>query len=194
MNTEMILSLIDKYFEGNTSLQEENQIRDFFLAGVSIPEEIAPLKEYFLSIDKFSNTLPSDNLEEKILARIDQEEKKRKLNRSFNIRMYITSGIAAAFILLIGFQQTIKPTGMKSTVEDPMLAMQIVTSAFAEVNKNMGKGMTNFQYLNQVSKATEPVSKIQMLNSSMEKAAKVHYFNKGYKAFQNMHEIPNSDK
>lgn len=194
MNTETILLLIDKYFEGETTLSEERQIRDYFNTEKKLPEVVAPLKEYFLSLDKYSSAMPSDNFDQKFMERIEHEERQKKLNRSFKIRMFTTSGIAAAFILLIGLQQFNKPTAIKSTVNDPMIAMQIVTNAFAEVNKNMEKGVTNFSYLNKATEATQTLSKIQKLNEGVEQAAKVHYFNKGYKAFQRINEIPKSEK
>lgn len=194
MNTETILLIIDKYFEGETTLSEERQIREFFKTEKTLPEDIAPLKEYFLSLDTFSKAAPSDDFDKKLMERIKYEEHQKKLNRSFKIRMFTTSGIAAAFILLIGLQQFNKPTGIKSTVDDPMVAMQIVTNAFAEVNKNMEKGVTNFSYLNNATEATQTLSKIQKLNEGVEQAAKVHYFNKGYKAFQRINEIPKSEK
>ncbi len=193
MNMEKIPLLINKYFQGETSLQEERLISNYFLNENDIPDELAPMQEYFVALDIISKAKPSDDLEQNLMARIDQEKRKTKRNRSFKISVLITSGIAAAFILFIGLQQFNKPTVINNSIDDPIIAMQIVNSAFAEVNKNMEKGMTNFSYLNKSSRATETLSKIQLLNESVEKAAHVHYFNKGYIAFQRVAEIPKTE-
>ncbi len=180
MNTDRIPSLIDKYFEGETSLQEEQRIKEYFANTSLIPEDLLPFKDFFLPLEGYKNLELSTDFDTRLEGRLLEEENKARKNRIFNIRTYVTTGIAAAFVLLIGFQQMVRPS-FKSTVDDPVVAMQIITEAFGQVNKNMEKGTASLQHLSAATQATEPMEKI-------------HYFNDTFRAFRKASESPSSDK
>ena len=193
MSTKMIQLLLDKYFEGNTSLMEEQEISYFFQNEKNIAPKLMPLKAYFDSISSLAAETPSPDFDEKLMARLEQDEKRNKKVRTFHRRMYITSGIAAAFILLIGFQQIITPKKNQHLITNPNEAIVVISQAFAQVNGNIEKGMKDIHYIGGMSQATKTISRIQMMNDAAEKAVKVHYLNKGMKAFQQIENIPKSN-
>lgn len=180
MNTDRIPSLIDKYFEGETTLQEEQRIKEYFANTSLIPDDLLPLKDFFLPLDDYKNLKVSTEIDTRLEERLLAEEDKARKNRIFNIRTYVTTGIAAAFVLLITFQKMVQPS-FKSTVDDPVVAMQIVTEAFSQVNRNMEKGTVSLNHLGIASQATEPMEKI-------------HYFNDTYRAFRKISKSPSLDK
>ena len=194
MNTRKIQLLLNKYFEGNTSLIEEQEIAHFFQNEKHISPELIPLKAYFNSISSLSAATPSASFDEKLMGRLEQEEKRSKKVRSFNLRMYITSGIAAAFMLMLGFQHIITPDRTQHLITDPNEAMIVISQAFSQVNENMEKGLKDIHYIGGINQATKTISRIQMMNEAAEKAVKVHYLNKGMKAFQQIENIPKSNQ
>lgn len=92
---EDITKLIDKYFEGETSTQEENALRDYFSGKEIVPEHqaIAPLFTYLKEESIAMSVLNEIRAEEEI------SEKKRK---SKTIRIQRWTMISAAASLLIG--------------------------------------------------------------------------------------------
>lgn len=194
MSTKTIQLLLNKYFEGNTTRIEDQEIFDFFQNEKHISPELIPLKAYFNSISSLAAATPSPDFDEKLMARLEQEEKKSKKVKTFNLRMYITSGIAAAFMLMIGFQQIITPDKNQHLITNPNEAIVIISQAFAQVNGNMEKGLKDIHYIGGINQATKTISRIQMMNDAAEKAVKVHYLNKGMKAFQQIENIPKSNQ
>ncbi|MFA7139321.1 MAG: hypothetical protein WC151_12475 [Bacteroidales bacterium] len=189
MNMDRIPLLIDKYFEGNTTIEEEKEIREFFNTLPGLPDNLLPYKDFFMAIDAAARMEPSSELEMRIRQRIEMERKRNPISR----RIYITAGIAAALMLVIGFQQIIKQQPVK-TIDDPVIAMQIVTDAFSQVNKTMEKGMSSMYYIAEAKKANEAIKRINVLNESVEKTAKIHFISHSYKAFQNTHTRNNTNK
>ena len=51
MTTSEIEQLLEKYYEGNTTLQEEEALSDFFLGG-DVPEHLAMHKPVFACFDE----------------------------------------------------------------------------------------------------------------------------------------------
>ncbi len=85
--------LLNKYFEGETSCEEEQQLRTFF-ASENVPQHLAIYKPMFAYIDEEI----TKNQQKKIKSPVNT----RKI-------FYYISGIAAALILMIGIRQFILP-------------------------------------------------------------------------------------
>ena len=83
-----IEELIDRYFEGQTSCNEERELRRFFTQE-NIPESLQVYRPLFACLDQEAKAF----LKESIPA------KKLSFRRRF---IYMTGGIAAGLLLLIG--------------------------------------------------------------------------------------------
>jgi hypothetical protein len=106
MNTKKIKQLIDKYFDGESSLEEEQQLREYFRRE-NIPDELKSYAGQFRYFEEQSN----QPAEIEPFAKIDFEEKSKaeeglrrvannKVNSSFIWPLRIAAGFA---LLLIGF-------------------------------------------------------------------------------------------
>lgn len=85
MKTDINL-LLDSYFEGTTTCEEEQQLRDFF-AHTDIPEDLLPYKPLF------------DYFEQEI-GEVRASRKKETF--SHKVLIWSLSGVAAVVLLLIG--------------------------------------------------------------------------------------------
>lgn len=72
MNTEKIEQLLEKYFEGETSLEEEKQLRTFFRKE-DIPDRLKSYREQFESILEFSRSEPGQGFDP--MEKIEADEK-----------------------------------------------------------------------------------------------------------------------
>lgn len=52
MDYNHIRFLLDKYFEGNTTLEEEGQLADFFRQGHHLPDDLKAYTSWFVYLDK----------------------------------------------------------------------------------------------------------------------------------------------
>ena len=96
MTTQHIQQLLDKYFEGETSLEEEARLKEYF-QGKAIDPAFQAFQPLFRFLDAERQTALSPAFEEKLLRKI-QSEKQLRIRRI----MTTSSRVAAIALLLLG--------------------------------------------------------------------------------------------
>jgi len=101
MKTEGITRLLEKYYKGESSEDEELILRRFF-DSEDIADEFATEKIMFrFYSDHAEVPEPSEGFEQRIISAIDSEEDKSGFKHQRNRRL-VYSGIAAGLLILIG--------------------------------------------------------------------------------------------
>lgn len=150
MNREELERLLEKYYNGESSEEEELILRKFF-RNEDIPEAYREEKEifnYYSQMEKIPE--PEYGFERRIIAAIDNEDiylnsrRKRRLVISF-------SSIAAGLLILAGsYFFFIHRTEPRDTFTDPDIAYAETKKILYDISYRM----------NQAVQALEPVSKI----------------------------------
>lgn len=78
MNTEKIKELLEKYFEGETSLEEEQLLRDYF-QNQEVPDELKSYRDQFAYLDEFGQAEPEGNFDPFEKINIDKKATKSPL-------------------------------------------------------------------------------------------------------------------
>ncbi|KAA3622719.1 MAG: hypothetical protein DWQ02_25645 [Bacteroidetes bacterium] len=125
MNNTQIAKLLDKYFAGETSLQEEKQLKDYFSYSDIHPdfEEYAPLFRFFNDAE---GVQLSDNFDDKLMERLQSENNlpksvktKKKEAKVFRLNLKNISRIAAAVVfVLAAFYFYEKPEPVTQPIAD----------------------------------------------------------------------------
>ncbi len=164
MNTSEIESLLEKFYEGNTTLQEENVLKRFF-AGNDVPsslKEHQPLFSYYLHERK--RGLDDQNFEHNLETELSGHTVERHvipIHSGRNRIMFIFS-VAASILLLIGlfftfkhelFQEKYSQTGNP----DPIAAYADAREALFLVSGNLNIGLCQLEKLQMVDKAMKNV-------------------------------------
>jgi predicted ribosomally synthesized peptide with SipW-like signal peptide len=129
-------ALLEKYFEGETSIAEDNELKDYFSSSNVAPhlEQYRPLFGYFTEAkgQKFTNELPLVS-------------KKRKV---------AWLSIAASVVVLIGVgtytyfnANTVKENKELGTYNDPREALEATQKALAMLSNHVNVGVEGVQYL-----------------------------------------------
>lgn len=110
MNTEKVRQLIEQYLEGETSLEEERQLRDYFRDG-HIPDDLKPHAESFGYFEEIRHQAPNEDVDP--FAKIDADapenanqsvsEERRDQNWSKQTLVWSLRVAAGIILLLIGF-------------------------------------------------------------------------------------------
>ncbi len=146
MDYKNINNLLEKYWEGESSLQEEETLRQYFNNG-----NVAPELEQYQSLFQFfkeeQDVMVSDDFEKRLLLQIEEEQKVvpakvRKLSWMTSIR-----AIAAVGIILMGavfvfqnLEPEEKDVWAKYEVEDEQAAIEATKAALALLSGKMKKG------------------------------------------------------
>lgn len=169
MDLKRVKALLDEYYEGRTSREEEIFLLNFF-RGQNIPVEMKADKLLFLSIYESSkDEIPDEKFDEKLFAAIDEsdhEKKKKGIVRNF---LLAATGIAANVLLFLGsyFFLGERQAGDTFLVadeysnDDARHAYEEARNALLLVSEVMNKGTEQLGVLSKMSDATQ---ELNMLN------------------------------
>jgi hypothetical protein len=141
MNTQEISKLLGKYYEGETSAEEEIILREYFTTRI-VPEEFAAEKEIFMHY-KLSGEIPepSDGLERRIISALDSEEVKVRPPEYGRKGLYRYASIAAGLLLLAGSYFLLSRNNQPGdSFTDPKLAYAETVRILYEVSSKMNHG------------------------------------------------------
>lgn len=143
MNTDTIRHLLEKFYNGETDVEEEKILENYFLHN-DVETEFSTDREVFLhlfAVKKDSDFIVPEGMEKRISDNIDMWEKQCKADKPRYYTLYkYMSGIAAAVVLLIGISVFMSKNeddsvAMKDTFDNPQEAYMATENAlqlFAE--------------------------------------------------------------
>jgi hypothetical protein len=167
MNIKEIERLIAKFYEGETTLAEEELLRGFF-RGEEIPEHLAEHGPMFAFFEKEQKEEIQNPEFDKILSlKLGEDDGKVIPMTPRKTRIAYITSIAAAAVLLIGIAVTVVfdfNTGSKFTKENE-LAYAEAQEALMIISSNLNCGVSQVRYLNAFDKGMEHM---QMLSKFYE--------------------------
>jgi hypothetical protein len=152
MNTQEIHQLLEKYYNGKSTEEEEAELRKYFSETEDIPGDLQADKEIFDYYFNYGTVpMPSDNFEKNIIKSLDDADT-RIIIPWYRRRIYAISGIAAACLLMIGsYFFFIRQNQPHDTFSNPEIAYAQTVKILYEVSSKMNSGI----------KALEPLGKIE---------------------------------
>jgi hypothetical protein len=153
MNEEELKRLIGKYYNGESTEEEERALREIFAKG-NIPEGYETEKIIFSYYTEAAEApAPSIDFEARILAGIDASERNRGIGQ---IRKYLVPvlGVAAGLLILVGSYFFFTKRQIPSdTFTDPQIAYAETIKILRDVSSQLNRG----------AQVLEPVGKINEL-------------------------------
>jgi hypothetical protein len=165
-----IRKLLDRFYTGETTLEEEQILQDYF-SSTSIPEELMPDRDLFRTLGTSDSVAVPEGLNQNILDVIDQQEK--KVVRTRRISVFSLSGLAAGLLVVIalymGYFRADRPGmlayQMTDTYENPQDAYEEARRTLAYVSAKLNTGTSGLEHVKQVSKTTsDPLKSLSKIN------------------------------
>ena len=158
METQEILRLLQRYFDGETTEAEEQQLYAYFQSG-EVTEELTEYTEFFGGISELAGATDDPTIEEDVMDYILENEHRDKTKY---LTMWKTvTGIAATVIIVLGgflfFQEQQKP--YDDTFKDPEEAYAYAAKTLQFVGSKYNKGMAHLAEFDKLRKGNEPVKK-----------------------------------
>jgi hypothetical protein len=178
MELNEIKTLLEKYYDGLTSSEEDQALRNIFCRQ-RVPDELAADREFFLYLDSQKKIVPMNRgLQKKLASQIDSWNKKERRVRYIHLG-YKFASIAAVIAILIVSYLIIKPPENKhvitvyekDTYADPKLAYAEVKRTLLYISEKLNKG-------------TKPLSHVSRLNEAMEEFSSFSSFGSGLKQLE----------
>ncbi|RLD64861.1 MAG: hypothetical protein DRI95_09930 [Bacteroidetes bacterium] len=152
--------LLDKYFEGNTTLEEEQKIREFFLKNSDLPAKLVKTKAMF----EFFQKETEKRIELPLIQIVNRQSEKNTNRRKI---YFLISGIAASILILISVfnfsdnseeQKVYAYINGKPIINEQVAKME-AKRALLLVSSNFNHGAKNLNHLTSFSKAEELIGK-----------------------------------
>ena len=155
MELAKIPALLEKYFEGNTTLAEETQLKEFFTRG-EVPPNLVQYKPLF---EGFA------------IAREEKLSKQIALPKEKDTSSFWKWGIAASFVLLLGISSAFffGNTGLSQEEQEALAAYNNAKETMLLLSENLNKGASKVTYFEEFS---ENASTLQVINQFNETTSK----------------------
>jgi hypothetical protein len=158
-----VIALLDKYWQAETTLEEEKALADYF-RGPAVDPELATYSEIFVYFDEEASVVPSPDLGDRILQHIGiasdnsaiEPGRKTVVIRPFGTGLLSAAAVIAALIaglfLLTPSQQhssavdagtslaTIRHGAIQDTYDDPEQALAAVRGALLVASTHLNEG------------------------------------------------------
>lgn len=161
MNRSLLDKLLDKYYSGSTSGEEEKMLLDL-LSREDLPRQYSEDRMLITGIygdDDIPE--PSAGLNDRILEAIDGSDKERKKVQNKRL-LYTALSAAAGILVIISFWFVFNNRGVQfvDTYQDPQLAYNETVEVLYRVSANLNKGREGMSDLSVIA---ETESKMQLL-------------------------------
>ncbi len=158
METSKIEKLLQNYFNGESTIEEEKILESYFRSG-NVAEKFQEYTEFFNGLSELANAYEDSNIEEEVMDFILENENKEKLK--YRWLWQTVTGIAASVIIILGgflfYQQQQKP--IDDTFKNPEEAYAYARQTLQFVAVKYNKGISGLAEFNKLQKATEPIKK-----------------------------------
>ncbi|MCK9422591.1 MAG: hypothetical protein M0Q38_08340 [Bacteroidales bacterium] len=170
MNIREIEILLEKYYEGQTTLREEQILQTFFCSD-EVPDNLKvhqPLFRY-TELTKL-DTLADPDFEQKLNARLTTEIKATPLMHSTSLmkNFLFIGSIAAGILLLLGIFFTLQHDIFRKSSTDALISPQ--EQAYAEARQALLIVSANF------NTGIKQVERIQLIDKAMKDAELLNKF------------------
>jgi hypothetical protein len=155
MNSEEIKRLLEKYYEGDTTSEEELLLKKFFNMN-NVPPDLRSDQDIFRFYMQMAVIPePSADFETNIISAIDSEDK--ELRGFKRRRLFVTlSGIAAAMLIIAGsyffFTTRSEP---RDTFSDPEVAYAETMKILFQVSARLNQGTKALGHLSALQDETQ---------------------------------------
>jgi hypothetical protein len=186
MNTKEIEALLEKYYSGEASHEEERQLRKFFLEEI-VPPHLSADAELFRSFASArKEELPDPDFEKKFLAAIGEPKVMEMFPRKRRL-VYITS-LAAGILLLAGILLTLRFEVFKKSSANSMSTEEAyirTKQALMMLSQNFNTGLDQAQKFQAFDKGLSQVGALRSFDKGIQQVQKFSDFYKYQKIVNN---------
>jgi hypothetical protein len=179
MDIKEIQVLLEKYFEGETTLEEDQALLDYF-SGENIDSKLRPWQQQFLLLKSGREPLVFDpEFESRLAGLIEaQEEVPQHEHRS---RWISRLAVAATIAVLIGISGVIVLNKEwhkeKDTFSDPQLAYAEAQKTLMYVSQKMNQGMKPLNAVSKINAGSKSLKSLKKLDHSLDMLNRVSFMN-----------------
>jgi hypothetical protein len=159
MDSKRLDELLKKYWDCETSLEEEQQLREYFSAN-EVPDshkDVAILFQYFQ--DEKARSLNDPSFDSKVIGKLSKPKRSRVVQLVYN-SMRIAAGVivlVAAVWFVHSEISSSTPQEIVDTYDDPQKAFEETKQALLIISRSFGKVQEEAKQINIFNEAQQQV-------------------------------------
>jgi hypothetical protein len=161
MDSSRIDELLNKYWNCETSLEEEQQLREYF-RGREISEQWKETATLFRYFDEHKKKALDDNAFDSEVLKQVQAPKQGRIVKLFYNSMRIAAGVAVLVVATWLVRNEVRkttPQAVVDTYDDPKLAFEETKKALMMISKSFGNAEEKAKKINMFNEAKEQIQK-----------------------------------
>lgn len=159
MDSSKLSQLLTKYWNGETTLEEEQLLRSYFRSAV--PDALKETAAIFRYFDEASEQTLSDvSFDRAVIKRIEGKPNQGKAARFFYNSMRIAAGVVVVMTATWFIRNEIRqstPQEIVDTYDDPQMAFEETKKALMMISKGFGKAEEQAKKINLFNEAQEEI-------------------------------------
>ena len=176
MNFTEIEQMIGKFYEGETTPEEERKLREFF-SREEIPPHLAVHAGLFRFYEESEKEgIPDPGFEDKLIARLGETPVIPLYSR--RKQFFYLTGMAAAFLLLVGLFFTFRNDILQHSYSDKeaAAAYEKAEKALLLLSSNLNTGLDQLQRLDNFQHGIDQAAKITSFQKGIDQVTKLSQF------------------
>lgn len=170
MDSKHIEELLEKYWNAETTLEQEQELRAFFQSS-NVPENLSEAAMLFRYFETEKSKKLNENFDADVTKKLQQRQGGKIVSMTNWFRVArIAAGIVVmvAAVYLVG-QQVRKGKDIPDTESDPQLAFEETKKALMMISKNFHKAEKEASMINLLNEAEKTIQRKPSENKEEEK-------------------------
>lgn len=165
MDSKRLDELLKKYWDCQTSLEEEQELREYFRQD-NVPEELAPAASLFRYFEKQKHNLLHEDFDQSMISKVRQTAGVRttKIRTLITYSLRIAAGVAVLVAATFLVRQELrKPDSVAvngelvDTYDDPQKAFEETKKALEMIGRGFGRAEQQAKKINAFNEAQEKI-------------------------------------
>lgn len=157
MNTKDIIQILQHYFNGESTLEDEKKLEAYFSSG-EVADELKEYTKFFGGISELAERAEDSTIEDDVMDYILENEHQEKTK--YRSMWKVVTGIAASIIIVLGgflFYQQQNQQPFEDTFDDPEVAYAYALQTMKFVSGKYSKGLAELSNFEKLQVATKPI-------------------------------------
>ncbi len=176
MDQKRIEILLQKFYNGESSLEEERILQEFFSDAEKVPQKFRAEREQFMLYHEVnSEAMPSKDFLESLESMIDSQSVK-EIKLTSRRRLYRIASLAASIILFVGIYfafmkiRTPRQTPvLADTYKNPEIAYQETQKVLYYVSEKLNQGTGELKNFSRLNEPAEQLKSFKKLDDGLSK-------------------------
>ena len=171
MKTDDLKQLVEKFFDGETTVEEEKVLRAYF-AKENVPRQFVDVKSYFMALEKESEPVLEEDFDQHLFEKMEGDTTRERKIKQW---AYSIMATAAAVLLLLWIGTKVSSNQLPyGTINDPALAFNEARKALDMTAVEMNKGLLPAEKtVNTIDKNLQLIYQLEKWPMALEKTSRL---------------------